>query len=345
MSSDEFIVHDFDLNFLNLKTRTVLEKAASIQSNCVIKLEGDDILTIQGVASFLAQSWLPFSHDKTPSDLHYCSPVNGRWLFDDIDSTIIDKLKIQPIMRHVFIIENSETFTARGWDKLLKIFEDPITEASFILCFSNETPIPKTIEGRFNEIINLGSTSTKIHVDSLVAYGYTPLNAKLAWESCSNIASLALVLAKNSENSKKLQELWDTAKLYEKPSNFAEKLVQAAVIWDNKDSSNSSADLANKILTIDGASVEVKKLVKVLFMKWLLLRENAVSDLLRQNVENKKFSKTLKVIENELALLLVVKELLNVNVSLSYIVSYYTYANKINVERYNTIIRSSGSYA
>ena len=307
---------DFDINFLDLATREKIDRVSLTQDNQVVAIIGEDLVTVTNVASLLAKNWLPFSYDKTPSDLHYCKPGGSGWIFEDIDSEIVAKLRIQPQIKHVFIIESSESFTRLAWDKLLKILEDPITDACFILCFAEVDNLPDTIKGRINEFIEIDSLKAKIHVDYLIACGFTPLNAKAGWDGGKGIPSLALELCKNYENAVKVGKFWDASNTLKLNSHLWDKLVQSSLIWEGK------ASLEKNELDKNGA-----KLGKILFKKWLNYYEDFVINDLTSALVTNSFGKDLIVAESLLNLINKVKKMVTLNVSLQYIVLYFIYKN------------------
>ena len=303
---------DLDINFLNHKIRQQIERISLSDENQVIGICGEDSITVLAIANHLARNWLPFTYDSALGDVHWCDPGEKGWLFENIETIIVDSLNIQPLSRHILIVQSCDTFTLRGWDKMLKILEDPLTEASFILCFSDISAIPSTIRGRVNDFIILDSENGGVHVDYLISCGYTPLNAEAAFKASQGIASLAMVLAKNYDNAVKVQEFWKTSESDFLDISFTKILEEVVLLWEDSAKSSLRKDSNH--------------LAKVVFNVWLKLREEYLINTLHKSMTSRTRGKILKNINAEIENISKIKLLLRSNTAFSYLVSYYLYS-------------------
>lgn len=303
---------DLDVGFLSHKIRQQLERISLLDEDQVIGVSGEDAVTVLAVANHLAKNWVPFTYDSALSDIHWCDPGEKGWLFENIDNIIVNSLSLQPINRHILIIQGCDTFTIRGWDKLLKILEDPVSDASFILCFTDIGVLPPTVRGRINDFIELNPDSSAAHIDYLVSCGYTPLNAGAAVRASQGIASLAMVLVKNYDNAVKVQKFWETAESEQLGYFFVEILEEIVNVWEDH--------LKNSLKT------EKTYLAKMLLKTWFNLREEYLMKVLHKNISSNTHKKLLKNINDEVANINKIRIMLRNNVALSYVVSYYVYS-------------------
>lgn len=244
-SMDEFLVEleesilvkgnkvTLDHKLFSPRLRIELEKLIKSSKANLLILENFSLDYGILVANLFNSNWsnLPPISD----DVFIAYPVDERWSIDALKSEVIEPTLRSPYNRHYIIVANSESIDKRGFDKLLKTFEEPTSPTTFLLLTSEAALLPKTILSRAQAVVRFTREDENFYFNNL-GYSDQGLIAKVQDLAGPNL-SLGRLLLESAQTMELAQKVfsesrWSIPQSLNEINQLESLIVTLACSWD-----------------------------------------------------------------------------------------------------------------